>query len=110
MSGKDICEECNGTGYSGPNGSDICNSCMGLGSRYRVLHGIFSNEDKTSRFGFVAMILLGMVIMAIFSSTGQIRVRWILRLTGFYILILMAGLMYNIISIPRYFMKIFNPS
>lgn len=110
LSKKDICEQCGGTGFSGAESSEICINCMGLGSHFRVLHGIFRNEERTNKFGSVAMMLLGMVLMAAFSSTGQIKARWLLRLTGFYFWVLLTGLMYNIISIPRFFARIFGVS
>lgn len=107
---NDICEKCNGTGLSGENNSDICNKCMGLGSRIRFMHGIFRNEERTNKYGAVAMILLGMVLIALVSSTGHVKVRWIFRITGFYLWVLFAGLFYDIISIPRFFSKLLGVS
>ncbi len=107
---NDICKKCNGTGLSVENNGEICNECMGLGSRIHMLHGIFNNEEKVNKFGSVAMLLLGIVLIALVSSTGQIKLRWVFRITGFYLWVLLAGLLYEIISIPRVFSRILGIS
>ncbi len=107
---NNICDKCNGTGLSREDNGDICNGCMGLGSRIQLKDGIFFNEERNNKFGSVAMILVGMVLIALVSSTGHIRARWIFRITGFYLWVLFAGLLYQVISIPRYFARLIGVS
>lgn len=107
---NEICEECGGTGYTGINNNEICNSCMGLGTKIRMFRNVFGKDERSMKFGYVAMMLLGMILLALMSSTGQIRVRLVFRITGFYVFLLLTGLLYNIISIPKYISRLFEAS
>ncbi len=96
MKSRNICSECNGTGYTHNGHLQICNACYGLGKPYRQDNFLIQRRREAN----IVILILGFMLAALILSTGQLKMKWVLIVVGVYMWIMMGSIASFFASIP----------